>query len=54
MLLDGGRVGRLDRSTSGTKLTLPAHKGSGGGGKRGKGSITLDIVVEAMGRQNFG
>ncbi|KAL4433782.1 hypothetical protein ABPG75_000223 [Micractinium tetrahymenae] len=54
-VLVGGRLaGRLDRSQpGGTTLRLPAQRreGSSGGGVD---SLQLDILVEAMGRANFG
>jgi beta-galactosidase len=44
VFLDGQRVGVMDRRTNNFKVNLPA---------RGK-PATLDILVEAMGRVNFG
>ncbi|KAI7843402.1 hypothetical protein COHA_003000 [Chlorella ohadii] len=51
VFVDGELAGRLDRSEPATNLTLPARHTQG----KGKGNhIQLDILVEAMGRQNFG
>lgn len=49
VFLDGRKVGTLDRSAKEDALELPsvAFGGDGGG-------ATLDILVEAMGRVNFG
>jgi beta-galactosidase len=44
VLLDGVRLGVLDRRASACRLQIPAHA---------KGA-TLDVLVEAMGRINFG
>ena len=46
MLVDGRVVGRLERSNP-RNLTLPAAARRGG-------DATLDILVEALGRVNFG
>ena len=46
MLVDGRVVGRLERSNP-RNLTLPATA-------RRDGDTTLDILVEALGRVNFG
>jgi beta-galactosidase len=51
VFVDGELAGRLDRSEPATNLTLRARHAQG----KGKGNqIQLDILVEAMGRQNFG
>lgn len=45
--LNRTQVGRLDRSTLVTNLTLPAQKGGGSGGGGGRrGAFQLDILVE--------
>jgi len=44
VFLDGGRAGVMDRRNNSFKLRLPERKKS----------ATLDILVEAMGRVNFG
>ena len=44
VFLDGQRVGAMDRRTNNFKVTLPAREKP----------TTLDILVEAMGRVNFG
>ena len=46
VLVDGRVVGRLERSNP-RNLTLPAAAG-------GNADATLDILVEALGRVNFG
>ncbi|KAL4450728.1 hypothetical protein ABPG77_001084 [Micractinium sp. CCAP 211/92] len=55
VFVQGRLVGRLDRSQPGDKtLNLPAQKGWASTSTASDGGLQLDILVEAMGRVNFG